>query len=782
MRLSKRSSTFSVNIFIVSFISVYCSQMFWYELPDLNLILLCFLVLAMTAYCTRNMSAPLGILLAVIWSSSVGYWHMHWQLQDVQFQQEVVIVGQITEVNQNQQRTRIIVAAKQVGKQHFIVARKLRLNWYRSSTKLMVGDRVSLVAKLKPPHGLANPFGFNYERWLLSKAIVAVGNVVVKHAVTVTPKQLTLRDTLISDFKKYELAQQRWLLSLGFGERNELTQQDWLLLQLSGLSHLFAISGLHLGSVAAVLWFALSKSTFVIGELPLASKYFYKSRQYNFNTLILLIIVVACTGYAYLANWQIPVFRAWVMLTMGLGFSVLRIRTNLWQLTSIVFMILIITMPLSIYSNSLWLSIIAVLVIAFFVWRWPLSEKGFFGYLVSLIRLQLLFSTLMLPLIISQFGNVSFIAIVLNLIVVPLIALIIVPGCLIALLLMLLNVSLDYYLFVMIDSFIGIIISVVDVVVANEKLFLQGIYLSTLSLTSLSLAIFLLWLPRFNCQNRAAFLIAMPLIFELFGLNGKETNWEVHVIDVGQGTSVLVTQNQHALLVDTGASFPSGFSMGEAAVLPMIRGFDIDALDYMIISHADNDHAGSSAVIADNVVVKKTIDYNECRQGQHVQWHRLSIQFLWPTNEYQGKSGLSENNRSCVVKISDGNRSALFSGDIEKLAETLLVESIQSNTELELSADVLLAPHHGSKTSSSLLFLKQVAPQYAVFTAGYLNRWKFPHIEVSQRYQRLGVEQWNSAESGYIRFNIPYDPQTPIVVNGWRQDLHKRWFMARTKL
>ena len=775
----------SLGALVISFIIVYCSQIFWPKLPSLETSAACVCCLAAFAFICKNAGLSLGALIGFIWSASVGYWYLHWQPQDIQFQQDIKIIGQITDVDIADEKIRLQLSAERIGEQSYFFQRRIRLNWYQPRMQIKVGDKVALNAKLKPIRGLANPDSFDYERWLLSNNIMASGYVVATSLEIIKPAKQTFRKRLIDRLTSFQFSQQRWLLSLTFGAREQLSLADWKMLQVSGLSHLFAISGLHLGILAGILWGLSYRISSLLTAIDFRLTYLQRAPQVNIKPVIVLLIVTICGGYAYLADWQIPVVRAWVMLLVALCLMLLRIRINLWQLIAIVFVVFILILPFSIYSNSFWLSIAAIALIAFYAWRWPsfrTAKNGYFThYCKSLVRLQVLFSVLMMPLIVSQFGLVSIMALIINLIAVPFITALVVPLCLIAVALMLTNIPLDFYVFTLANSLLEFFIRHISDLVSLDWFVWRNLSISAASLITLTIGLLLAFFPRFKCQYRVVLLCVIPLITELLVNQSSVHDWQIHVLDVGQGTSVAITQGQSVTLVDTGAHLNTGFNMADAVVLPFLAGNKIEQIEHIIISHNDNDHAGSLSVIQDSLVVNNLIDPSNCQQGQVIEWKQLAIQILWPTASAKALDQLSENNMSCVVKISDGNRSVLLSGDIERQAEQYLVESLGQDNNLSLSADVLIAPHHGSKSSSSLLFLKHVNPIYSVYTTAYLNRWQFPHSDVKRRHQNLGIQQWDTGISGYLRFTIPYEPKSAISVESWRDHLNPRWYSRRMK-
>jgi competence protein ComEC len=216
--------------------------------------------------------------------------------------------------------------------------------------------------------------------------------------------------------------------------------------------------------------------------------------------------------------------------------------------------------------------------------------------------------------------------------------------------------------------------------------------------------------------------------------------------------------------------------------MPYLQAKGMTQLDKVIISHSDNDHAGGLGVLQEKIEIEQLIanhlvtDYlvdkenmARCLQGKGFHWQGLSFSFLWP-NAVKGQ----HNDDSCVVLISDGKHKILLTGDISKKIERKLMDdALNKNKKNAITADVLIAPHHGSKTSSSAEFIRTVAPTSVVFSAGFLNRWQMPLPEVVSRYHQQNISRYNTAEHGMIQINVG---QSFIHIKRYRQDLSPYWF------
>jgi len=226
------------------------------------------------------------------------------------------------------------------------------------------------------------------------------------------------------------------------------------------------------------------------------------------------------------------------------------------------------------------------------------------------------------------------------------------------------------------------------------------------------------------------------------------------VLDVGQGLSVVVQTRTRVLVFDTGARFSTGLSLGDAVLVPYLRYQGIDKVDTLIVSHADNDHAGGAAALLASVRVEARVTSvpgelprgTSCRRGQFWQWDDVQFHVLHPARDTM----FSDNNASCVLRIVSPHGSVLIPGDIEADAEATLVQ----RDGAYLGSDVLVVPHHGSRSSSTDGFLDAVRPKLAVVSTGYRNRYGHPHSEIVDRYKVRGISLHNTVTSGAVMIKL----------------------------
>ncbi|RKZ76020.1 MAG: DNA internalization-related competence protein ComEC/Rec2 [Candidatus Parabeggiatoa sp. nov. 1] len=296
----------------------------------------------------------------------------------------------------------------------------------------------------------------------------------------------------------------------------------------------------------------------------------------------------------------------------------------------------------------------------------------------------------------------------------------------------------------------------------------------------------ILLLPRGFPARWLGIIWLLPLFFIPPAQPNRGDVWFT-LLDVGQGLAAVVRTENYVLVYDTGPKFCSGFNTGEAVVVPFLRANGIQQVDRLVISHDDNDHLGGAQSVLENLAVaevltsatqkikntltqipKKGADIKvlRCQAGQHWRWDGVHFQVLHPAANSVAKKN---NNRSCVLKVSTEKNAILLTGDIEKWVEYRLVRSYPT----DLKADILIAPHHGSNTSSTATFLDAVQPTIALFSSGYRNHFKHPRNKVVQRYHHREIKTWNTAQTGAISFRLSADGiSAPSLA---REEMRRYW-------
>lgn len=704
-----------------------------------------------------------GAICGIIMAASLGQSYLNWQQLGGEIQQDVIIEGRIVSYHQQDEYHRFILTVLNVDDQRWQKQYCIQLNYYRPLRVFRVGQTIRAHVRIKPARSVANPYGVDMQQWFVSERIVKTGYVRGQKIWLTTP-DTGIRSLLIARLQAYDLPAQKWLMALLFGERQGFTSSDWALLQQTGTAHLFAISGLHLMIVAGVILIALRAVALAAAlcKLPVPA---------NYLSLSIGVSLWCCGFYAYLADWQTAVLRAFTLVVIVTGLYFLKMRHSRLTMLLLSMAGCIIVDPFSVYGASLYLSVGAVAIIIWFHWWWT-NRTDKLPVWQGMVMLQLALSLLMAPLVGALLGQVSLISPVVNIMVVPLMSMLVIPLCLAGLLCLLILPAgnwLTAYIFNSCSTLLTWLMDGLSVVgVWEDSITVQtGAVLPWLGGLVLMGLVFLV--PPF--KGRAYLLAAGGLAWAGVYFNpwSAGDHWQLHVFDVGQGSAALISRGDEAVLIDTGAGFVSGFNFAEAVIMPFITARRL-SLVQVIISHSDNDHAGGARALNKAFPVAGMLTTeNRCHSGFSQYWQGLHFTVLWPPASLLGE--LTDNNASCVVMVSDANHRVMIAGDIEAAAEQALIAQTTDLTQLQ--STLLIAPHHGSKTSSSMEFVTATAPEYVVFTQGWLNRWGFPHESVLARYRALNSKTFLTSKTGYLRFDFN-GPQLSHFA--YRSSSDSRWF------
>lgn len=645
---------------------------------------------------------------------------------------------------------------------------RLRLTWYRTAQRLEPCSRWQLTLRLKRPRGLVNPGGADSERSSLERGIVATGYVREGN----TNKQLDTRAFCIDGVRDAitqgiaarvrDPHDAALLQAFSVGDTRGLSQHDWEVARANGIPHLIAISGFHVG-VAAV--FGIWLASFIYLIWPALAL-----RVPSIQAKATMALAVAGV-YSALAGFGLPTVRTLLMIAVVAWARCSRRQSSGAQSLALALIAILLVDPLSVLAAGFWLSFVGV---AFLIFSLTTGGRGLRGFLRELSVGQLLMTLSLLPLTMWFFGESSLVGVLSNLIAVPFVSFVIVPGALLGMLLLGVCPPLampvlwltgwlahaQWWLFEHMAHWPG-----------------AHWYLPEVRPWALCLATFGAWwlfMPRGVPLRGLGLLLFLPLMWPPSSIP-QHGAFQLWVLDVGQGLSVLLRTRHHALVYDTGARYPSDFDLGEAAVLPSMRALGIDDLDMLMVSHADNDHAGGASVVAAAFPAAKRyagepgrmpISMEACLSGQQWEWDGVRFRVLFPE---AGKAGGKGNDRSCVLLIEGLGGRVLLTGDISSKVEAQVASAIG-----EGEAPVLLVPHHGSRTSSSAAFIARLQPPLAIVSAGWRNRFGHPHPHVVQRYAEAGVPLWNTAENGAIQLDVTV-AGVPTITATWRQRWARYW-------
>ena len=649
--------------------------------------------------------------------------------------------------------------------------KKLRLNWYKPlPTAFGAGERWQLTVKLKQIHGMANPGSFDYERWLFQHKIGATGYVRNNNDnIQLSPAPFysinALRQRLLDKINNHlQQSEQLGLIEgLTTGIRNNISFDQWQTLRLSGTNHLLAISGLHIGLASAIGFFSF--------------RWLWSRRAKNL--LLLPATEAAAIGgfftalfYAALAGFAIPTQRALIMVTTVMIAVIMRRPTTPLSIIAFSLLLILFWDPFAVLSAGFWLSFSAVAVILYS------SQNRFPSPRWQWLKIHTLIAFGLSPLLLLFFMKTSLIAPLANMIAVPFISLIIVPILLLASLMLWLFEPVGILLLELADSLLALFWPLLDYLAALSFSNLTSFTLPFYYYFSLILGTILIMSPRGFPAKWLGIIGLFPLL--LFNTaQPKQGEFWFTLLDVGQGLAVVVQTKQHTLVYDTGPKFSDSFNTGTAVVLPFIQGQGINKIDALVISHADNDHVGGAKPLMQNIAVDSLLtsvpikhlpDALPCLSGQSWLWDQVTFTMLYPDKGDQG----TENNLSCVLKISNSFASVLLTGDIEKKAENLLI----SRHGYDLKSTIMVAPHHGSRTSSSIKFIDIVKPEVVLFPVAYRNRYHFPAKTVTDRYQQRNITQYDNAANGAIQFKIGISEMSAPLL--YRQQAKTIWSAETT--
>lgn len=632
------------------------------------------------------------------------------------------------------------------------------------------GERWQLLVKLKRPHAQLNPHGFDMEAWSLERNIRAVGTVVSR-----TPPRLIdakvwhpayavemLREK-IANRMRLVLSQERYfpvLLALAIGQDDAIARDDWLVFLKTGITHLISISGMHitmLSGMASWLIYQLWRRNSRLLSLCPARK------------MAIAGGVITALIYSLVAGFSIPTQRTLFMLTMFAlafwsGHHIPMRKVLAWAL-----LFVCLLDPWATLSPGFWLSFGAVLVMVIAL-SGRLERPNWWK---EAFQTQWVVTIGLVPLLLILFGQFSLISPFANALAIPLISLIVTPLTLLGALLPIDSALWLAHMAMALGMKVLVWLSAQPIAVWKQQ--------SPLMVTIAIGFAGMLWLllPKGLPFRRLAMLTLLPMMM-LQAKSLAAGAMQATVLDVGQGLSVAIKTRNHVLLYDTGPVYSKQADAGVRILLPYLQGEGIKSIDGLVISHDDSDHTGGmvsvlEAVPTGWVLTSLALDDERlkgqhgmaCQAGQHWQWDDVRFSILYPSLTSSALS-LKDNNKSCVLKIETAGGSFLIPGDIEREVEHNMVDSIPE----KLRSDIVVAPHHGSKTSSTSLFLAQVQPHVVIYPVGYLNRHHHPHPKVLARYDEVVDQSYRTDSDGAVI--VRFDDKT-YTIDTYRTQAKRYW-------
>lgn len=605
--------------------------------------------------------------------------------------------------------------------------------------RVHAGERWQFIARLKRPHGLLNPGGQDREAWLWAHDIRATGSIRSGRRLA-KDEHLAARLAAVREHISTTIQQRLprgccagLMAALVVGDASAIPREQWTLFAATGVTHLVSISGLHITLVAGQ---AAALAALLWGHLPGAPLLLPTRRA------AAAVAVIAALAYALLAGFSVPTQRTLFMLII-VAVQVFWRQQSLLQSLALSLIIVLVRDPFAVLTPGLWLSFTAVAVMA-------LGAHGQLGQRPLLHewgRAQWAVTLGLMPGLIALFGLFPWTSPLANLIAIPLISAVVTPLALIG------SVCPWDQPLLLADRLAAALLPFLRSC-ASFGQWSQAPPPLHLWLLAMAGAVYAI-APRGLPGRWLGLVCLLPML--LWGINGPPpAAWRARVFDVGQGLAILVQTQHAALLYDTGPDWPGDGDSGSITLLPALRALDIRRLSLLIVSHNDNDHSGGAASIVQqmapphllaNLPVGNELWYlhqgrkTGCMAGQKWRWDNVDFEVFNPLPDLAADN---DNDGSCVVRVSSRYGSLLLSGDIGARREHELM--LRWGTRLR--SDIVLAPHHGSKASSSSAFLESTAPDVVIFSAGYFNRFRHPHPDTLSRY--ADIRQYRTDLDGAI--------------------------------
>lgn len=654
---------------------------------------------------------------------------------------------------------------------------RVRLSWYEEARSLAAGERWTLLLRLKRPHGFANPGGFDHEAWLFRKRIRATGYVrqsALNHrlddgagAYPLQRLRQRLGEGIAAALPEREL--RGVVVALAIGDYQYIPRGQWEVFRNTGTTHLVAISGMHVAMIAMLFFFAARWVWARAGLWPL---------RWPAPHAGAIAAIAGAVGYAALAGFSVPTQRALVMVSAAMIALLCRRGRALVRIFGFALFCVLFYDPLAVMDAGFWLSFGAVAIILLGMSGRTGVPSGWAGGWWRWGRLHVLITIGLAPALLLLFQQFPLGSPLANFVAVPWVNAV-VPIVLLGAALIDPMPALGTPLLGLAEWLLALLWPWLSWISGADGLQWTQHAPSGWVLAAALFGVALALSPRGFPGRWLASVFLLPALLVTPPRPAPGALWFT-LLDVGQGLAAVLRTHAHTLVYDTGPRYSEGLDAGEAVVLPYLRHQGLGSIDVLMVSHGDNDHAGGAdavlrgirvgRILASDPVSGPASDWaslakvETCVDGMSWQWDGVRFELLHPP-----PTSLRRNDASCVLRVEAGGTRILLPGDIEARAEAQLLR-----TGRDLSADVLVAPHHGSRSSSTAGFVRAVAPRYVLYAAGYRNRWGFPHAPVVARYARGGAQAYDSGTHGAIELRISAAGEiaTPRL---WR-NLHRRYW------
>ena len=676
------------------------------------------------------------------------------------------------------------------SKQVVVLPSKISLSWYGGvfdkPKPILPGERWKMTVRLKAPHGNSNPGGFDFELWLWEQGIGATGYVRTS-ANDAAPVRLIqtwqhpveqlrykVRDAIFARMSSRNLPSDSFrhsseagiVAALVTGDQQSIDRADWDIFRATGVAHLMSISGLHITMFA---WGAV----LVVGALYRRSTRLCLT--YPATNAALMGGLILAAGYAIFSGWGVPSQRTIMMLATV---TLLRLFGKRWPWPTVWMLacaVVVVVDPWALLQAGFWLSFVAVGVL--FATdlsadtarssvrdqadEIATSKPSLLARIKKKLwmsgREQFVITLVLAPLTLLLFGQVSVVGLLANALAIPWVTLVVTP-------------------LAMLGTVFSPMWDVSGLAVHVLSRFLG--LLAALPFVTVSVAVPYLLLSVIAVLGGVLLVLPWPWQLRLLGLplllpvvlwqapRPADGQFEMIAADVGQGNAVIIRTAKHTLVYDAGPRYSVDSDAGHRVLVPLLRRTN-ERVDTVMLSHRDSDHSGgiksllsmhpqadfiSSIESAHELQTLRPTQ--RCVAGQAWQWDGVDFVVLHPSaSDYESQQ--KSNAMSCVLRISTPQASVLLAGDIELAQEARLVADQRT-----LKSTLLLVPHHGSKTSSSAVFLEAVRPQFAVVQAGYKNRFGHPAADVMKRYNERYIKVIDTAHCGAMQWSSSSSNET----------------------
>lgn len=656
------------------------------------------------------------------------------------------------------------------------VPSRVLLNWYASRDarqplpELAPGQRWRLAVRLRAPQGFSNPHGFDYEGWLLQRNIRATGTVR-EHALQ--PQRVDayvagfmhtvhrLRDAVRQRFQSV-LAEAPYagvVIALAVGDQQAIPAEQWEVFRRTGVTHLMSISGLHVSMVGLLIGWLAAQLWRRVPALML------RVPVRRAGGIAMLAGVV---GYAFMAGMGVATLRALLMIMVGVLALMLGRETAPSRVLAVALLAVLVADPWAVLAPGFWLSFGAVAVIIFVVSGRRPHIRGW----LAAARVQAAITLGLAPLLLALFQAYPLVSPLANALAIPLVSFIVTPLVLLAMclpwdaLLSLAHLLIAWMIWIM-DALAGLPHGLWRPAAVDGwplMLALAGV----------------IWglLPRGVPARWLALPAVMPVL--LWSPQGPETGrFRATLLDVGHGLAVHVATARHSLLYDTGPRYGPFADAGERVLVPYLLGEGVQVLDRLVLSHDDIDHTGGAVSLLTEVPARAVMtstppthgdgvaavaDRIDCRNGDTWDWDGVRFEVLGPP---ASAASMSDNDRSCVLRVSADGVGLLIAGDLEAPGERALLARGGA-----LHSAVVVVPHHGSRSSSSPAFVAATRPAHALLAIGATNPFGHPHPAVLARWMAAGAKLWRTDRDGALVAEFGPDG---VHVIGHRQRVLRYW-------